>query len=493
MSFFFFFITLYLLLQDNTATIDSIFQDRSFANADGFFSKTGNWKGFDTTTGSNGKLIKWSTVYRDSALYYAKLNKTVIATTYVEKYLAEEFDTSLLFDSAFDNIRDTREYRILKQKYTIRNDTLSFTYLLVAVVGFYIALSLNFKRRKEVIAHLLVSGFIFIYSYFIFCLYLNISNYNYLYPNLYLVSAAFLFLYGPLLYFYFKRITQKYIFKRIDVLHLLPTALLWVYITPMYMSSNKEKLAIVLSTANNEDYPTYTNSTAILMLIKLCSMIFYGYLIYRTCVKGKQNPTLNDQSKKWQKNITVIYFVYVVVYAVYVLFYASGNIFGILYHLQTLALILMVAYIAYSVNVQPKVFSGMYAYNLLLVSKKYHNSGLTIELSKELKEKLLLLFEVEKVYKQNDISLGEIAQMLNTNRHNASQLINEQFHMTFHELINSYRIKEAKKLLNNKSNGYKIINIAYEVGYNNKATFNKAFKKNTHVTPSEYQQMSAKY
>ncbi|WP_291869465.1 AraC family transcriptional regulator [Maribacter sp.] len=32
-----------------------------------------------------------------------------------------------------------------------------------------------------------------------------------------------------------------------------------------------------------------------------------------------------------------------------------------------------------------------------------------------------------------------------------------------------------------------IIDIAYEVGYNNKVTFNKAFKKDTLLTPSQYQ------
>ncbi|KAG1654436.1 Formyltetrahydrofolate deformylase [Nymphon striatum] len=55
-------------------------------------------------------------------------------------------------------------------------------------------------------------------------------------------------------------------------------------------------------------------------------------------------------------------------------------------------------------------------------------------------------------------------------------------------LINTYRIQEAKELLNNdKRKNLNIIDIAYEVGYNNKVTFNKAFKKDTKLTPSQYQ------
>ena len=42
------------------------------------------------------------------------------------------------------------------------------------------------------------------------------------------------------------------------------------------------------------------------------------------------------------------------------------------------------------------------------------------------------------------------------------------------------------KKLNENFNGDAIINIAYEVGYNAKSTFNTAFKKFTEMTPSQY-------
>ena len=81
-----------------------------------------------------------------------------------------------------------------------------------------------------------------------------------------------------------------------------------------------------------------------------------------------------------------------------------------------------------------------------------------------------------------------LANRLNTTRHNASQVINEHFKLSFHELVNKYRIQEAKHMLDNDTQRIlNIIDIAYEVGYNNKVTFNKAFKKDTQLTPSEYQ------
>ena len=149
----------------------------------------------------------------------------------------------------------------------------------------------------------------------------------------------------------------------------------------------------------------------------------------------------------------------------------------------------MVLYVGYSANVQPKVFSGLFSYENQLFLK-YKKSGLTDSLSKELRNQLLYLFNEEKIYKENNISLELLAQKLNTTRHNTSQVINEHFNISFHELINKYRIEEAKKLLDNDhQKNLNIIDIAYEVGYNNKVTFNKAFKKDTQLTPSEYQKI----
>ncbi len=123
-----------------------------------------------------------------------------------------------------------------------------------------------------------------------------------------------------------------------------------------------------------------------------------------------------------------------------------------------------------------------------VTSEKYQKSRLTLNFSLELKENLLELLIRDKIYKENNLTLELLAQKLQTNRHNASQVINEHFNMSFFELINQYRIKEAKDLLENDLHkNMKIIDVAYEVGYNNKVTFNKSFKKETSLTPTQYQ------
>ena len=80
-----------------------------------------------------------------------------------------------------------------------------------------------------------------------------------------------------------------------------------------------------------------------------------------------------------------------------------------------------------------------------------------------------------------------LSERLETNRHSASQVINEHFNMNFFNLINKFRIQEALEIFkNNNNDSLNIIDVAYDVGYNNKVTFNKAFKEVTGVTPSKF-------
>lgn len=120
-------------------------------------------------------------------------------------------------------------------------------------------------------------------------------------------------------------------------------------------------------------------------------------------------------------------------------------------------------------------------------NKKYLKSGLTFDYSLELKENLLHLLNDKKIFKMDNLTLEVLSNELDTNRHNASQVINEHFNMNFFELINQYRIIEAKLILEDDlRQSMNIIDVAYEVGYNNKVTFNKSFKKETMLTPSQY-------
>ena len=59
--------------------------------------------------------------------------------------------------------------------------------------------------------------------------------------------------------------------------------------------------------------------------------------------------------------------------------------------------------------------------------------------------------------------------------------------MNFNDFINHYRIEAVKEKLNfGEHHKTTLLGIAFDCGFNSKATFNRAFKKSTSLSPKDY-------
>lgn len=117
------------------------------------------------------------------------------------------------------------------------------------------------------------------------------------------------------------------------------------------------------------------------------------------------------------------------------------------------------------------------------------------ELSETELEKLNTIFtQIEvfisehKSYLNTELSLKTLSEESEIAEHLLSKAINIKANMHFFDYINSYRIKEACRLLADKEVNklYSIEGLAMQCGFKNKTSFNKAFKKFTGKTPSEF-------
>ena len=109
--------------------------------------------------------------------------------------------------------------------------------------------------------------------------------------------------------------------------------------------------------------------------------------------------------------------------------------------------------------------------------------------AEEIKKKILTLFEVEKVYRDENLSLQALSTRLSLPPHHVSWVINEVLGQTFSRLVNSYRIDEVKRRLGESADaGRTILDIAFDAGFNTKTAFNKTFKQQTGMTPSEFRE-----
>ncbi|RZK49106.1 MAG: AraC family transcriptional regulator [Pedobacter sp.] len=122
--------------------------------------------------------------------------------------------------------------------------------------------------------------------------------------------------------------------------------------------------------------------------------------------------------------------------------------------------------------------------------EKYKNKEIDKETMNLITQKLSVIIEKE-LYLNPNFSLEEAAKELKVTKHLLSQYVNEVLGKSFSTLIKDYRIEKAKKLLQTESN-YTIEGLGYDSGFNSKSTFFTAFKKNTGLTPAEYQKTQSK-
>jgi AraC-like DNA-binding protein len=105
----------------------------------------------------------------------------------------------------------------------------------------------------------------------------------------------------------------------------------------------------------------------------------------------------------------------------------------------------------------------------------------------EWKEKLLLHLQTKQVFLDPELSLSDLATQLNTNTSLLSRVINTGFKQHFNDFINQYRVEAViEQLKKDVHLRQTLISIAYDCGFNSKATFNRAFKKAKQMTPIEY-------
>lgn len=91
---------------------------------------------------------------------------------------------------------------------------------------------------------------------------------------------------------------------------------------------------------------------------------------------------------------------------------------------------------------------------------------------------------VAQNYKK-DISLSDVANLLSYDYHYVSRYFHSIFNMSFKDFLNTYRLECAMQLLDETDK--KLVNIAYESGFQSIRSFNSCFKKNLGISPSEYQ------
>jgi AraC-like DNA-binding protein len=117
----------------------------------------------------------------------------------------------------------------------------------------------------------------------------------------------------------------------------------------------------------------------------------------------------------------------------------------------------------------------------------YKKSGLSESKVNEFIEKIIEHMKKDRPFLDPKLSLSQLSENLKISSHNLSETINTKLNQNFYDFINSYRVEEVKRLIQeDKNSAYSILAHGFEAGFMSKSAYYSAFKKFTGITPAKF-------
>ncbi len=104
--------------------------------------------------------------------------------------------------------------------------------------------------------------------------------------------------------------------------------------------------------------------------------------------------------------------------------------------------------------------------------------------NKEILIKILDLFENQKIYLANDLNIVHLASITGSNRTYISQIINQHYQQNFCSFVNSYRIRDVKKLIKSDPHCTNQM-LADKCGFSSTDSLKRVVKNQTGMSVSE--------
>jgi len=123
---------------------------------------------------------------------------------------------------------------------------------------------------------------------------------------------------------------------------------------------------------------------------------------------------------------------------------------------------------------------------------KYSLSSLSDEKGLEMYEAIERAMKTDKIYRDGELTLEKLADLMQTNRSYISQVINEYAGVSYKNYINSYRMNDAVRILSDPGADVQIKSLAFELGFNSRQTFYQAFQSSFGMPPSKYREQITK-
>lgn len=378
--------------------------------------------------------------------------------------------------------------------------------ILGAAQGFLLSV-LIFQKHRKLFANRFLGFLMFFFSTILLNLLFNELGYYAPYPHLMFIPLGIPFLIIPLHYLYAKYLIQTSPkIKKSDWLHFIPFILCYICLAPEFFKSGEE-LRRTFQIFEAGVLPLYFilfNWAVIIQATIYCLLTLIILKKHSFSIKDLFS-TIEKIKLNWLRNIT-----YAVIIVMFVFFIENLLLLGWInlsnyFNLTSFLTALYIYTLGYfgllksEIFVAPEINKSISRLSKLSFPKnndpeiKYEKSGLSSEKARLYLEYLLNLMEQEKPYRNSELTLNQLAEIVSISPHNLSEVINTQLNQNFFDFVNQYRVEKVKKdLVDPEKQHLKILSLAFDAGFNSKTSFNTIFKKFTNLTPTEYRNQMTK-
>ena len=365
-------------------------------------------------------------------------------------------------------------------------DIWSFIFGAAAIQGFLLILILLFQRKGNIFSNRLLALLILIPTSVLSDRFLTHIFFYRIFPHYLFISYGLWYLWAPVLYLYIKSsLYEDVVFRTKDVLHVI-FFMMYLAVNSDYIFLNGgDKIKIIDDfTGGSEVAFIYYAMPALLRIQTIVYLFFTGKLIYKYKVQesnGSKNKRVNQLY--WLK----FFFVSVCLLQAYDVYFVirvfTGPYNSIFKNIRLLITVVLNYSIAFAAIKYPEYLFPQFKNG----SDKYKSSKLSEKDLEKIKSALEKLMKEEKVFLNTELKLQDIAEKLSVSQHSISQTLSLRFGLNYYDYLNQFRIEEAKKILSSGDiERYTLLHVAHECGFNSKSSFNRAFKKMTGLTPSEF-------
>ena len=295
-------------------------------------------------------------------------------------------------------------------------------------------------------------------------------------------------MFGPLLWIYTNDILfRDFKYDRKIIWHFIPFILSFLAMVIFYHFQPRERqleILLMVREAGRTELP-----------VVITTLIFYGhtltYLILCWISITKYRRELYNRFSSIE-TINVRWLMLLIgLYAIVIFIALINSLIGFsqrpyIYEISLTGLVIVLLFFAsstlYRALTFPHFFKGIPRHKI-----RYGRNPLPAETIRDIRTALYEVIDREQLYKKAYLTLEELATRLKTTPRLLSQVLNQEFGLTFFDYVNKKRVYEAQRQLDElESSGKTELEIMYDVGFNSKTSFNNAFRKFTGKSPSDY-------